>query len=1036
MKKTLPYLLLCLFFGVSAVSHAQKSTDSTLCVYFKNGHMDAFLGEMLKSHNIKDNQLNVRLSNDSLITYAMEEIDSLGGMPKDLPQFSTFKFNNKYNDGLYVDVFGNIKDHEVSATVAAIGKRLTPSFSLSDPDASAYIGAALQQSHKNRLRFDAPITYTLAKPGYRKMTKVKVKDEIWSVEVPGEIKMEEVVLTEDMLSTNAPTNYSAYLSNVLDKDIKTIFHSTWGSGAHEKLPLHEHPYIDVALQEPLQSFLFKYTTSESYNRYPLEILVRASHDGKQWVDVATVNEKDGMPTQGQWVDFKSPLFEMDQPYEYIRFELVRASYKNYFVISELSIEKLISKEDNVPPHIISPAEYAYRWLPFGRDVEVRVDWLTDKAVNVPRIDIDIDGGLSVKDKETYLDADFKLDGASVFPDMESRVRIRGRGNSSWAGEHGKSPYRLKFPLAVKPFGMTKGRNWVLLANRQHNSMLSNAVGMKVARMIKTAWSNDIVPVELYVNGEYRGSYNFTQHVGMHNNSVDVDSTNAVMIELDRYFDEDHKFRTDFFNLPTNIKAPDLKTWPFSDANRYFSRIKYDFNKLCEDVSYGHDIEHKVDMTMLARFIMVNELINNRELQHPKSTYLYREDLQALHSKYIFGPVWDLDWAYGYGGSYDYCVTDPTQSYFGTMRGSGAHFFSSLRFNYPEMARAYYKVWKDFMEQHLDELMEFVDDYYKYANPSFEHNAMRWNGEGEGYEQVAARTKKWLALRAADIFAGLEKFDLDEVLPIAKGDVNQDGAITMADVVSVQQYILGEPIEHFDKHQADMNDDKKISVVDIVWIVAKVLEENANTVRHMQLPMAEASVCINHFVAPLGDETAFLVALTIGEGDYTAAQFDLCLPEGMTLADVTLPEAWSDCTLEFAPLADNNYRVVLYGTNTLPAGEATLQLYMKPEQMIPEEQRVVSLCGATLVSKLGEEERLSSKSVSFDMDATGVTSALQTTSVSGGKVLTVESLTDGDVRIYSVDGRLFRVCSVNVGTNIINLPAGVYIVNQQKVVVND
>ena len=49
-----------------------------------------------------------------------------------LPQFESFKFNNKFNDQLYTDALGTI-DHEagrIDLTVACIGKRLTPSFQL------------------------------------------------------------------------------------------------------------------------------------------------------------------------------------------------------------------------------------------------------------------------------------------------------------------------------------------------------------------------------------------------------------------------------------------------------------------------------------------------------------------------------------------------------------------------------------------------------------------------------------------------------------------------------------------------------------------------------------------------------------------------------------------------------------------------------------------------------------------------------------------------------------------------------------------
>ena len=194
--------------------------------------------------------------------------------------------------------------------------------------------------------------------------------------------------------------------------------------------------------------------------------------------------------------------------------------------------------------LLQPAIYAMTWMPSGRKVAVDVEWLTDKATQVPRIDINIEGGKMPADRETYLRAHITIDGAGVFPSMQDSVNIRGRGNSSWAGETGKSPYRLKFDSSVKPFGLTKGKSWVLLANRQTGSMLSNAMAMKVAAMIETAGANRIIPVELYMNGNYRGSYNFTQQCGFSNNSIDLeDETNAARLELETYYDETNRFTT-------------------------------------------------------------------------------------------------------------------------------------------------------------------------------------------------------------------------------------------------------------------------------------------------------------------------------------------------------------------------------------------------------------------------------------------------------------------------------------------------------------
>lgn len=1041
MKKTLPYALFLAFSLSSAEAAARVLPDGSVCVYRKGGGVDVFRAEVLKSCKEEKGLLKLTLKNDSLVSYRMADVDSLGALPTKFPVFTSFKFNNKYNENLYTDVFAELHEPEVTATVGAIGKWLTPSFQLDDEAGLVYVGDSLQRSKVTRLRFAGPVTYTLTYPDCRTLAYTKVSDEVWSEGNPGGLLLEDVELTERMLSTNAPSNYEERegLAKMLDGDPNTFFHSTWGTGQYDKLPLSEHPYLQVDLQEAMQEFVFGYTTrGDNAARNPLAFLVQASKDGRQWKDIRRLGVADGMPATGAGAAYVSPVIDCGEPYRYLRFTMTESQYKNYLALAEFSIHRYKGQQEPTPPVLITPAQYVYSWLPYGRDWTVKVDWLTDRATNVPRIDINVEGGQTVVSKDVYLNAVFRIDGAGVFPDMQDSVRIKGRGNSSWGDPYSsKNPYRLKFENAVKPFGMTKGKNWVLLANKQFGSMLTNVVGMKIARMVGTAGANDIVPVELYINGNYRGSYNFTQHVGLHNNSVDVDETNAVLLELDTYFDEVYKFESDFYRLKTNVKAPDLEELPRAEALVKFNTIRHDFNDFCKAVYHKEGVENRVDAQMLARFLLVNELIYNQELRHPKSTFLYREDLKALHSRYVFGPVWDFDWAYGYDSGRNYCTIDPAMDYYSGLDGAGGPFFRALRFDTETVKRACYREWKDFMDHHLRELEEYIDDYYAYAAPSLLNNSRLWY-DGAGYEEVAARFKDWLNRRAQAVYAGMEQYDLDEPLPIEKGDVNGDGAITLADVVCVYNHLLGLANETFDSQQADANGNGEITVADIVRIVAWAMQAETDASRHFSLPVAEASLRLQPFAAAVGQVAELPLSLQVEEGRYAALQLDVALPAGMTLEGVALPETWQRHRAEYAPLAvPGKYRVLIYAADgtAFASSTAGLQLLVKSGRALPPAERVVSLEAVTWVNALGEDERMSGRSVSFDMEVTGIGEMQESVEVRGGESLWIEAQGDARVKVYTLDGRLVLNCRVAAGTHRFDLPGGVYIVNRQKVVIH-
>ena len=1036
MKTILRLIVLVMLFAPAALGHAQTATGN-LYIHLKDGGLDVIPDSLVKSRAETGGELRITLRTDSVIAYSLSAIASIESeAPSALPRFTSYKFNNKYNDQLPADVIATIGESDtIRVEVGAIGKRLTASFQLDQADAFAFVNGAQQESKVSRLRFDKDIVYTLGRPGQRIFTFRKVQDEVWTQ--PGDNQKEERInLTAEMLTTNAPSNYpeSEDLSMVLDGNPQTFFHSTWGTGDYEKLPLNEYPYIEIRLPEALTQLKFTYITRPDAQRYPQELVVQVSTDGVNWTDVTTL--EDGLPTS-TGASYTSPVIDLGGTYDLIRLVQTKASYKNYLCMAELAVYKVTTLAGSEPT-LVSPAKYAYEWQPYGRNVVVSVDWLTDHATNVPRIDINIEGGILPPDKVTYLKADITIDGGGVFPNMTDSVQIRGRGNSSWAGQSGKSPYRLKFAVKKKPFGLKAGKSWVLLANRQTGSMMTNPVAMKVARLVGAAAANDMIPVELYMNGEYRGSYVFTQQVGLSNNSVDLeDDTNATLLELDSYYDEAYKFHDHYYTLPVNVKDPDFEEAP--DPER-FQLIQDDFNALTSLIRLGVKgaFDDKLDPEMAARFLFVNQYVHNCELMHPKSCYLYREDVRALHCPYILGPVWDFDWAYGYDGSYKYCLYKTTNDMFTSIQnGTGGRFYNAIFNNSDAVQRANYRIWRDFMEKYQEEMLEFVDDYFAYARPSFEHNSTMW-GDGAAYDVEVANMKSWLDTRANYLYAQQKVFDLDTPVAITQGDVNLDGAITAADAVCVMNEVMGLENESFDSDQADVDRDKRITVSDAVHIVAMALRQPALLPRHLSLPTAEASLRMEDFRLTAASTNSVPVHLTLAEAAYSALQFDVVLPDGLALTDVELPNVWKGCQTQISePDEQGRVRVIVLGNagETFPAGTATLHLNVWTDRLIPSAQRILTIDQSLLVNKLGEDNRLATRSAAFEMESTTGITAPQTSCVRGGNgSLVFERLNAGNAEVYTIDGRLVRRLQLPAGTSRIQLPAGVYIVDGQKVIV--
>ena len=821
----------CPFCKIDA---ATPENEKFVLVYYDKGKLDAFPESVVASRENVRGQLCVTTVSDTSFYYNQSRIDSVVVRSKAeldgrLAKITQLKFNNKYNDQVYSDVFADIvQDSIITASIGAIGKWLTPSFQLSDENARLYIGHERQETKKSRRSFAKDVYYTVALPNQRLFTQTKVKDEVWSEPV-GDYSETAVSLNAGMFSTNLPGQDGEGFEEMIDGNAGTFFHSTWNvSDPDEKqIILATHPYLDIALPEAMRRIRFGYTTRNSGQYWPISLTLSASNDGQNWTEIKELTTADGLPTYAG-AQFLSDVIDLGRNYTHLRLYLnqIARADRLYMVFAEFELKKVVPTSGSQESELLEPAEYRYQMEPFGRNYRVHIDWLTDKAENVPTVNIDVEGRLMITSKNYYLDADITIDGAGVFPSLETTpMHIKGRGNSSWSSynsyytdmeDYGyayKNPYRIKFDEKHKPFGLTNGKNWVLLANKQGGSLTSNAIGMKAACLVGTEGANHIVPIELYINGYYYGNYNFTEKVGLSNNSIDLDDeSHATMLELDTYesYDEPYRFRTKYYNIPVNVKKPEFGE---DETELTEELVEQEFNTFMEALKTGQELSDYVDIESLARFLMVNDLILNHELKHPKSTFLYNPSVGMADSKFFFGPVWDLDWAFGYEDSRTYFQSAATTNYYTSTSMSGKQFIHDLRYVSQKLDKAYYAVWKRFVDYQLEELIEFCDDYYAYARPSLEHNsnASYYVYDGTNYQTTTENAKKWLRKRAEYVFSHLTAYDVPDDGPIIDdfdeaGDVsgveiddrtdNFDGG-SLVDVYDINGRIVKRGVSVFD-----------------------------------------------------------------------------------------------------------------------------------------------------------------------------------------------------------------------------------------------
>ena len=1004
-------------------------------VYLSNGDIDAFqLATLDGDYYIANGTVYFPLSGGETIYYTKSEYDSISTVMPELPQMTSFKFNNKYNPTLNVDVECAEVTNDMYLSVNAIGKWLTASFQLSDDKAVAYVDTVLQVSKETRQSFAKTVSYKVTYPGYNIVKRIKVQDEIWTTpSISGETV--EVSLTADMLSTNKPsTSSSESLANLLDGNPSTIFHSTWGEA--NNATVNVNAYIQIALPEQLENIQLYYQCRPQTGYNPLVWEIYASNDANNWKLIRTLDYiADGMPRGGRGQEYTSPTISLGGKYSYLRIVQTSGEYsKNHLALAELRVYKVVPATTEEPVKI-QDAVYEVHRVPFGNVYKVNVDWLTDRYANVPRIDINIDGGEYVTSRSTYLNANFCITGNDVYENFEDSVQIKGRGNTSWS--YSKKPYRLKFDEKVKPFGLTKGKSWVLLANAQEGSLMANAIAMKIGQMVGAKYTNHIIPVELYMNGTYMGSYMFTEKVGMANNSVDIDEEDGYLVELDTYDDEPIYRRGDY-KLPIKVAEPDLDEYINEEyADERLAAIIRDSENMQAAVFTGDGLEDVLDVDATARFFLANDLVLNQEINHPKSTFYFKDE-SAPNGKITFGPLWDFDWGFDFENGHQYCYNGQETSVIKTSME--AHLFWQHLTDIDAFKKHYYYVWKEFVETNsVAELHDYIDSYYNFAKASFQHNAYEWGSSCGFSEEDRDRAKQWVTDRANYIYNNLDKYNIDDLLYTIPGDVNLNNQLTVHDVALIINYLQGNTYSRFSEVKADADANGRIDLADAKGVASDVLMSEAPSALYAYAtPFAAGNLYGNDVVLELGvEETLPLNLMSYNGEEYTALQFDIKVPDGVFVEDIVAGDVLSSHEFAYEMLDMNTYRVIAYSNeNEIFNGggdDVVVNIIASVAYVVEEDVRAIEIVNAYAVDNNKDELRFGDVKIAFSQ-STGVADVYATYSVKGGDCITVTALEACEIAVYGVDGRLVCRQGVAVGTTHIKLPAGVYVVNGEKVLV--
>ncbi len=321
--------------------------------------------------------------------------------------------------------------------------------------------------------------------------------------------------------------------------------------------------------------------------------------------------------------------------------------------------------------------------------------ITEETNGLPVVLIDTDG-VGIPDKVNYVDAKISVLGAETYGGDDIYAAVAGiklRGNSTMG--YDKKPYRIKFDKKQNVFGLGKAKSWVLLANYLDPSAIRNDIAYAFGARLKafTAETTGFQvyvprtrPVEVYLNGEFKGLYDMGDHVQVDGTRIDIDESGdefddvtgeqlypegnvGYYLEVEdptrvipEWYSENAYYvtiknsgGTGYGTLYTGGVDSEgkLETAGSGTLNTLYVQIKTPEVPSAEQVSYIQNYLQTVNDLILAKdekvwdyidkdgfidWYLINELYKNTDSGFLSSVKMFKDK----DGKLFMGPVWDFD----------------------------------------------------------------------------------------------------------------------------------------------------------------------------------------------------------------------------------------------------------------------------------------------------------------------------------------------------------------------------------------------------------
>ena len=350
-----------------------------------------------------------------------------------------------------------------------------------------------------------------------------------------------------------------------------------------------------------------------------------------------------------------------------------------------------------------------------------------KPSNLPLVVIHSISGLEPT-KDNKIDATFYIiNEIDVKPKIiYIKLQLKGIENLNLY----KKSYYLYFkePQKVLDFSHESDK-WALVSNYYDKTLIRNLVSFEISKMIGMKYTVECHPVDVMVNGEYKGTYNLCEKIEISENKINIikmtnydnqepEISGGYLLEINgfAFAFSDKTYFNSIKGIPISFREPEDIT---EEQRNYIIDKYYEY----EIELYDNNLT-RIDIHSFVKYFLLEEIIGNDMAYWSTFIYKNRND-----EKFYFGPIWDNDMSLENDKrSYPTnCKTNYVFNY-GIASGNMDKVIKKILKN-EKVKEEIKNVFQSLIDNNimdLNYLNEYIDNTVELIRESRKLNFMRWN----------------------------------------------------------------------------------------------------------------------------------------------------------------------------------------------------------------------------------------------------------------------------------------------------------------------